>query len=77
MGLVSPYFNSETDLYTLESWAVFGEIYWDFAEEWSLTLGARYTHDDKFVRDRQILYNTISAVGASDPIFPQPAYNED
>ena len=27
---------------TDEQYGVFGELYWDFAEQWSLTLGARY-----------------------------------
>ena len=37
---------STNDLET-ESWAVFGELNKRFRERWELTLGARYTHDEK------------------------------
>ncbi len=32
---------------TTESWAVFGHAEWQFSEAWRLTLGARYTEEDR------------------------------
>ncbi len=66
VGLVAPYFNSETDLYTLESYAAFGEAYYQPVEDVKFTLGLRYTVDDKFVRDRQLLFNTAALIGTSN-----------
>ncbi len=63
IGLVAPFFNSETDLYTLESYAAFGEVYYDVTENFTLTAGLRYTVDEKFVRDRQILFDTGVPLG--------------
>ena len=48
-----PYFNSETDFYGLESFAVFGEAYYDVTETVKITLGLRYSEDQKSLRDRQ------------------------
>jgi outer membrane receptor protein involved in Fe transport len=55
-GLASPFFNNEVDDYTLKSTAIFGEAYWQINDTLKLTLGARYTIDDKSVTD----------------VFPQP-----
>ena len=30
-----------------KTWAVFGEATWDFADQWSLTVGGRYTEDER------------------------------
>ena len=30
-----------------QSFAVFGEVMWNFSEDWTLTLGGRYTRDKK------------------------------
>jgi iron complex outermembrane recepter protein len=64
----SPYFNSETNLYTLKSKAIFGEVYFDFSDTLKLTAGLRYTNDKKFVRDRQILLNTPIAYGSASAL---------
>lgn len=48
-----PYFNSETDFYGLESFAVFGEAYFDVTDTVKVTLGLRYSEDEKTLRDRQ------------------------
>ena len=47
------YFNSETDFYGLESFAFFGEAYYDVTETMKVTLGLRYSEDQKSLRDRQ------------------------
>ena len=49
----TPFFNSETDSYTLESSAVFGEAYYDVTDTVKFTFGLRYSQDEKSVRDRQ------------------------
>lgn len=57
VALAPGYFNSETDLYELESTGYFGEVYYDISEFLKLTVGLRYTKDEKFLRDRQLLLN--------------------
>lgn len=51
-ALVVPYFRSDTDLFELESQAIFGEAYWQASDDLKVTLGLRSTTDDKFLRDR-------------------------
>ncbi|MGL4542745.1 MAG: TonB-dependent receptor, partial [Polymorphobacter sp.] len=52
-GLGAPFFDSRTQLYTLNAWALFGEAYWQATETLKLTIGARYTSDSKYVEDAQ------------------------
>lgn len=40
------YFRSRNSV-TTQSWALFGEGYWQLAPEWGLTVGLRYTEDKK------------------------------
>ncbi|MFP3942507.1 MAG: TonB-dependent receptor [Alphaproteobacteria bacterium] len=61
-----PYFNSETDQYTLDSWAAFGEVRYDVLPDLELIGGLRYTVDEKFIRDRQVLFNTVAPIGTTD-----------
>jgi iron complex outermembrane recepter protein len=63
--LASPYFNSETNNYTLKSKAIFGEVYYQFTDTLKLTAGARYLKDTKFVRDRSVLLNAPIPFGSS------------
>jgi iron complex outermembrane recepter protein len=67
-AFAAPYFNSETQNYTLKSKAVFGEVYFDFSDTLKLTAGLRYTNDKKFVRDRQVLLNTPIAYGSTSAL---------
>ena len=41
-----------------EGYAVFGEAYYDVTDRIKLTLGLRYNHDDKRVKDTSVLWNT-------------------
>ncbi len=50
-----------------ETWAVFGEATFDLTEQWSFTLGGRYT-DDK--RTSRIVRQTF--VGVNSPLFGNP-----
>lgn len=63
VALAPAYFNSETDTYELESLGVFGEIYYELSPTMKLTVGLRYTEDDKLIRDRQPFLNVPVLVG--------------
>ena len=65
-GIASPFFVNETDLYGLKTAALFGELYWDVSDTVRMTLGLRYTSDEKRVRDRNLLLNSLLA-GAPVP----------
>lgn len=64
--LASPYFNSETDFFKLKSYGVFGEAYYEFTDTLKLTVGARWSKDEKFVRDRSPLYANVIPFGTTD-----------
>jgi iron complex outermembrane receptor protein len=50
-----------------KTWAVFGEATFDFADDWSLTLGGRYTEDERTSRVvRQVF------LGVNSPTFGNP-----
>ncbi|MFK8050664.1 MAG: TonB-dependent receptor [Halioglobus sp.] len=84
-GWVAPQFVNETDQYTLESAAVFGEIYYQMTDALRLTLGLRYTEDEKAVTSRPLLLNNDSdgerifqPVGADEPIgVPYDNFTDD
>ncbi len=65
-GWVAPQFMSDTAEYTIESTALFGEVYYNFTDELKLTLGLRYTEDEKTIQDRQLLLNED---GNGNPFF--------
>ncbi|MEO0981705.1 MAG: TonB-dependent receptor [Pseudomonadota bacterium] len=48
----APFFLSETDLFSLDSRGIFGELYWEPTDTLKVTAGVRSTTDDKFLRDR-------------------------
>ena len=78
LGLVSPGFNSETDEYNIESTAFFGEVYWDITDTLKLTLGARYTIDEKDVTARAPLYDGgFQPIGADLPVTTPYDFQED
>jgi iron complex outermembrane receptor protein len=51
-----------------ETWAVFGEATFDLTDQWSFTLGGRYTDDQ---RTSRIVRQTF--VGVNSPLFGNPA----
>ncbi|WP_408642052.1 TonB-dependent receptor [Sphingomonas radiodurans] len=51
----TPYFRSNTDLFRLKSYGIFGEAYFDFNDRLNLTLGLRYNNDNKYARSRSTL----------------------
>jgi outer membrane receptor protein involved in Fe transport len=65
-GYVGPsMYNSETDPYTLKSYGLFGEAYWEPSDKFKITFGARYSNDKKQVFDRQFLFNFFTPFGTS------------
>ena len=65
-GIATPFFVNETDLYGLKSTGIFGELYVDVSDTVKMTWGLRYTRDEKRVRDRNLLVNSLLA-GAPVP----------
>ncbi|MFN3590655.1 MAG: TonB-dependent receptor [Thermaurantiacus sp.] len=61
--LATPFFRNNTDLLKLKSWGIFGETYFDLADELKLTLGLRYNNDRKFVRARSTLASFPAPIG--------------
>lgn len=47
-------FENLTRDYTLETWALFGEIYWDITDQLELTAGLRYTDESKESEQRTV-----------------------
>ncbi len=69
----SPFFNSETQRFRLKSYGLFGEAYVEITEKLKLTLGARYSNDKKFVRDRVPLLNFAVPLTNATPFNPPVA----
>lgn len=58
-------FNNQTDPYKLETWALFGELYWQAREDILVTIGARYTEEKKESLQRTIYLEFLD--NPSDP----------
>ena len=71
-GTGGNYFRSLSP-YTLDSYAVFGEGYYDLNDELKFTLGLRYTNDTK---EQDIiptfLFTPAAAIPGGDPLAPRP-----
>jgi iron complex outermembrane recepter protein len=54
-----------------ESYAAFGQIDWNFAQNWTFTLGARYTEDKKSGWDAAwyVARSPDTAIGAAESVF--------
>jgi outer membrane receptor protein involved in Fe transport len=65
-GVATPFFVNETDLYGLKTTGFFGELYIDVTDTVKMTWGLRWTRDEKRVRDRNLLVNTLLA---PPPVF--------
>ena len=71
-GWVAPHFNNATPAYNIRSSALFGELYYQLTDDIKLTVGARYTVDEKTITDRQFLFNEDVETGVPGfvPIGP-------
>lgn len=76
-GTGGNYFRSLSP-YTLDSYAVFGEGYYDVNDELKLTLGLRYTSDKK---EQDViptfLFTPAAAIPGGDPLAPRPIVGAD
>ena len=63
LGWVTPYYHNDTNRYTLESYAVFGEVDFEVSDTLKITAGLRYTDDTKNIRDRQTLFDSVDVDG--------------
>ena len=65
--LGTPFFRNNTDTFSVKSYGVFGEAYYDVSDRLKLTLGLRYNNDKKSLTARSTLasflvpYNATSA----------------
>ncbi len=58
--------NAQTVMGKTESYAVFGDFNWAFADRWRLSFGGRFTHDNKELTNR---FATTGLVGQGDGTF--------
>ena len=64
--LGTPTYRNNTLDYTLNSYGIFGETYYNFNDRLKLTLGLRYSHDAKNVTARTTLANFLVPFGSTD-----------
>jgi iron complex outermembrane receptor protein len=64
-------FDNDTTPYELETWALFGELYWQTTDSVSMTLGLRYTDEEKSARQR-----TIYLAFQDDPTVEGGGYSD-
>ena len=67
-GVATSFFVNETDLYGLKTTGIFGEVYVDVTDTVKMTLGLRYTREEKRVRDRNLLLNSLLLIPPA-PVF--------
>ena len=74
-----PYYVNSVDLFRLKSYGLFGEAYLSFSDNVKLTVGARYSNDNKFVRSRSPILSVAGAVGTTDftQLAAYPTYDAD
>jgi iron complex outermembrane receptor protein len=58
--LGTPFFRSNTDDLTVNTYGLFGEAYFKFSDRLKLTAGLRYNHDEKNVKARTTLASFIT-----------------
>jgi len=59
-------FENLTRDYQLETWALFGETYWDISRDWELTVGLRYTDESKQSEQRTVYLNFLDNPNAEN-----------
>jgi iron complex outermembrane recepter protein len=72
--LGSPYFNNDTPDFSLKSYGLFGEAYWQMNDQLKLTLGVRYNNDKKSLSSRQTFLSTITPYSAAS-VTASPYFN--
>ena len=70
-----PVFEVDEDPYELESWALFGELYYDITDNTKLTFGLRYTEEEKWNRSRTVFLGFLD--NPNDPDAGYSKFNGD
>jgi iron complex outermembrane recepter protein len=63
--LGTPFFRNNTDSFTLKSYGLFGEGYFEFNDSLKLTVGIRYNHDQKSISARSTLASFLVPYSAT------------
>ncbi|NIJ39474.1 outer membrane receptor protein involved in Fe transport [Sphingopyxis panaciterrae] len=75
-SLGQPFFRNNTSDFSLKSYGLFGETYFEFNDRLKLTLGLRYNNDKKYVQARSILLssngNLLVPYGQTGSIYNSP-----
>lgn len=70
-GLLSPYYHNQSPRNELDTWAVFGEVYFDLNENIRLTGGLRYNNDEKtYIGFQSLLAEGAAPLGGTGAITP-------
>jgi outer membrane receptor protein involved in Fe transport len=64
--LAPPFFFNNTDLFTIKSYGLFGEAYFEASDRLKFTAGLRYSHDKKFVRARSPILSFAVPYGVTE-----------
>ena len=65
------HYDNDTKDYTLDTWAVFGELYWQMNDRTRWTFGARYSDEEKTAQQRTIYLDFLS-----NPNVPGGGYED-
>ncbi|OYQ31208.1 TonB-dependent receptor [Sandarakinorhabdus cyanobacteriorum] len=71
--LGTPFFRNNTARYTLKSYGLFGEAYYNLTDNLKITAGLRYNNDKKFVSARSTLASFFVPFGTTGSVFNSPA----
>ena len=71
--LGTPFFRNNTQRYTLTSYGLFGEAYYNLTDNLKITAGLRYNNDEKNVSARSTLASFFVPFGQTGNVFNAPA----
>ncbi len=79
--LASPFSHNDGLDYRLKSYGIFGETYLTISDKLKLTLGARYSHDQKTTVQRNLIATVLSPIGITNisqsPVFQTTDFDTD
>ena len=77
--LAPPYYANLVDRYAIKSYGIFGEVYYEFSDKLKLTLGARYSNDEKTLSSRAPILSVAGLIGTGsfDDLTAFPTYDAD
>lgn len=71
LGLLSPYYHNQSPTNELDSWAIFGEAYFEVNDDIRITGGIRFNHDEKsYVGFQSLLAEGAAPLGGTGAITP-------